>query len=77
MWAVEAKNFGENQDYFYMSGLTEKESRARHAKLSNSGKWAYVRSWDLVAEWEQAEANLRIARFAQEREDGIGEGQLV
>lgn len=76
MWAVEAKNFGENKDYFYMSGLTEKESRARHAKLSNSGKWAYVRSWDLAVEWEQEQSNQRIAQWAKEREDGVGEGQL-
>ncbi|MDG1821039.1 MAG: hypothetical protein P8H24_04315 [Methylophilaceae bacterium] len=46
MWAIEARNYGENKDYFYMSGLTEEESRARHAKLSNSGEWALVRSWD-------------------------------
>jgi len=46
MWAIEARNYGENKDYFYMSGLTEEESRALHAKLSNSGEWALVRSWD-------------------------------
>ena len=63
MWAVEAKNFGDNPDYFYMSGLTQTESRKRHADLSNSGKWAMVRSWDLVAEWEQEKANERIRNW--------------
>jgi len=51
MWAVEARNYGENKDYFYMSGLTEQEARARHAKMSNSGEWAMCRSWDKRAEW--------------------------
>jgi hypothetical protein len=46
MWAVEALNYGEKPDYWYMSGLTESEARKRHAALSNSGKWAMVRSWD-------------------------------
>lgn len=45
MWVVEARNFGVDKDYWYMSGLTEEESRARHAKLSNSGEWAMVRSY--------------------------------
>lgn len=63
MWAVEARNYGDNPDYWYMSGLTEAESRKRHAALSNSGKWAMVRSWDLVAEWEQEKANERIRNF--------------
>ena len=53
MWAVEARNFGENKDYWYMSGLTQEESRERHTKLSNSGEWAMVRSWDLTKEWEK------------------------
>jgi hypothetical protein len=74
MWAVEARNYGEEPDYWYMSGLTEAESRKRHAVLSNSGKWAMVRSWDLVAEWEREAADRRIAQWAKEREDGIGEG---
>lgn len=77
MWAIEAKNFGENPDYFYMSGLTQKESRRQHAKLSNSGEWAMVRSWDLVAEWERQESNRRITDFFAEHEDGIGEGQCL
>jgi hypothetical protein len=51
MWAVEAKNFGENADYFYMSGLTKEESRKRHSDLYNSGEWAMVRSWDKAEEW--------------------------
>ena len=45
MWIVEAKNFGENKDYWYMSGLTEEESKKRHRDLFNSGKWAMVRSY--------------------------------
>lgn len=63
MWAVEARNYGENPDYFYMSGLTQKEARKRHAEMSNSGKWAMCRSWDKVAEWEQEKANERIRNF--------------
>jgi hypothetical protein len=63
MWAVEARNYGEEKDYFYMSGLTEKEARRRHAQISNSGKWAMCRSWDLVAELEQQQANERIRNF--------------
>lgn len=66
MWAIEARNCGENADYFYMSGLTEAESRARHAKMSNSGKWAMVRSWDKNAEWEQEQANERIRNWKKE-----------
>jgi hypothetical protein len=63
MWAVEARNYGEEKDYFYMSGLTEKEALRRHAQMSNSGKWAMCRSWDLVAELEQQQANERIRNF--------------
>ena len=63
MWAVEAKNFGDNPDYFYMSGLTEAESRKRHKAMANSGDWAMVRSWDLQAEWEQEKANERIRNW--------------
>lgn len=63
MWAVEAKNFGENPDFFYMSGLTQAESRKLHAQMSNSGEWAYVRSWDKVAEWEQEQSNQRIKNW--------------
>jgi len=63
MWAIEARNFGDNPDYFYMSGLTQSESRKHHSQLSNSGKWAMVRSWDLQAEWEQEQANERIKNW--------------
>lgn len=63
MWAVEARNYGENKDYWYMSGLTEAESRRRHSKLANSGKWAMVRSWDLVVEWEKEKAAERIKNW--------------
>lgn len=76
MWAVEARKFGDQPDYFYMSGLTATESRRRHQKLANSGEWAMVRSWDLQAEWEREQADLRIAEWAKQREDGIGEGQV-
>lgn len=77
MWAVEARNYGDTPDYFYMSGLTEKESLRRHNQLANSGKWAMVRSWDLGAELEAEAADCRIAQWAKELEDGVGEGQLV
>ena len=60
MWAVEARKFGDNPDYFYMSGLTAAESRRRHAELSKSG-WAMVRSWDLQAEQDRKQADQRIA----------------
>mgnify|MGYP006899592674 CR=1 FL=1 len=71
MWAVEARNYGEKPDYWYMSGLTEKESRSRHANLSNSGKWAMVRSWDLKAQWEQEAADRRIAQWAKQCKEGL------
>ena len=63
MWAVEAKNFGADADYFYASGLTQKESRKIHSEMSNSGEWALVRSWDLNAEAEQRAANERIRNW--------------
>ena len=63
MWAVEARKYGENPDYFYMSGLTQAESRRRHKKLANSGEWGYVRSWDLVAEMEQKKSDERIKNW--------------
>lgn len=63
MWAIEARNYGEQKDYFYMSGLTQKEARRRHATMSNSGKWASVRSWDLVAELEQRLSNERVRKW--------------
>ena len=66
MWAVEARNYGEQKDYFYMSGLTQKEARRRHAQMSNSGKWAMVRSWDLIAELEQEASNQRIRNWSKE-----------
>jgi len=43
MWAIEAKRFGHNPDFFYISGLTQGESRKLHAQMSNSGEWACVR----------------------------------
>ena len=63
MWAVEARNYGDNPDYFYMSGLTQSESRKHHSQLSNSGKWAMVRSWDLEAERKDKEAAERIRNW--------------
>ena len=45
MWVVEARNYGDKKDYWYMSGLTEEESKKRHKDLFNSGKWADVRSY--------------------------------
>ena len=75
MWAVEARNYGDNADYFYMSGLKEAESLRLHNELANSGEWAMVRSWDRGAELEAEAADLRIAQWAKEREDGVGEGQ--
>jgi hypothetical protein len=63
MWAVEAKKYGNNPDYFYTSGLTEAESKRMHKKLANSGEWGFVRSWDKRAEWEAEEAQKRIDNF--------------
>lgn len=65
-WAVEAKNFGPDPDYFYISGLTQKESRSLHSELSNSGEWAMVRSWDKQAEWGQEKSNERIRNWSKE-----------
>lgn len=45
MWVVEARNWGPLGDYWYISGLTEEESKKRHKELFNSGKWAMVRSY--------------------------------
>ena len=75
MWAVEARNYDKTPDYFYMSGLTEKEARRRHAQMSNSHEWAMVRSWDLVAEMEKRLSDERIKQHFQEIEDGISECQ--
>ena len=66
MWAVEAKTFGKNADYFYISGLNQRQSRSLHSELANSGEWAMVRSWDLQAEWEQQQANKRIRNWKKE-----------
>jgi hypothetical protein len=63
MWAVEAKNYGENKDYFYMSGLTQRKAQRLQATLSNSGEWAMTRSWDKEHEWEQERAAERIRKF--------------
>lgn len=54
MWAIEAKNFGDNPDYFYISGLTKEESRKLHSDLDRSKEWAMVRSWDKQVEWANA-----------------------
>ena len=51
MWAVEARNYGDNADYYYISGLTQEESRKHHSELFNSGEWAHVRSWNKSEEW--------------------------
>jgi hypothetical protein len=66
MWAVEAKKFGDNPDYFYISGLTETESKRMHKQMANSGEWEFVRSWDKVAEWEQEKANKRIRNWKKD-----------
>lgn len=75
MWAVEAKTFGEDPNYFRMYGLTEAAARKLHSDMANSGEWPYVRSWDLDAEREDKEAERRINEYFQSLEDGIGEGQ--
>lgn len=46
MWAVEAKTFGDNPNYFYMSGLTQEQSRELHSQLDLSKEWAMIRSWN-------------------------------
>lgn len=75
MWAVEAKTFGDNPDFFYTSGLTEAASRKLHTDLANSGEWPYVRSWNTEADREQKEADARIKAYFESLEDGVGEGQ--
>lgn len=63
MWAVEAKSFGPEPTRYCVYGLTQAESRKRHSELSNSGKWAIVRSWDLEAEARDREAAERIKNW--------------
>lgn len=63
MWAVEAKTFGPNPERYCLYGLTQRESRIKHNELSNSGKWAMVRSWDLEAEAEKRAAAERIKNW--------------
>lgn len=75
MWAVEAKTFGENSNYFRMYGLTAAAARKLHKEMANSGEWPYVRSWDLEEERKQKEADTRVAEYFQSLEDGVGEGQ--
>jgi hypothetical protein len=77
MWAIEAKTFGEDPNYFRMYGLTEAESRRIHKEMTDSGEWPYVRSWDAEAERKQSESDARIAAWSKEIEDGIGEGQSL
>ena len=43
MWYVEARNYGERKDYWYMSGLTQQEAARRSDKLCDQG-WEYVRT---------------------------------
>lgn len=65
MWMVEAKTFCLEADpeYFRYGPLTEKQARAIHKELANSGEWAIVRSWDLEAERKQKEADERIKNY--------------
>ena len=65
MWAVEAKSFGPEPKRHCVYGLTKAESRKRHSELSNSGKWAIVRSWDLEAEARDREAAERIKNWSK------------
>lgn len=75
MWAVEAKTYGDNPNFFYMYGLTYSAARRLHKDMANSGEWPYVRSWDTVAERKEEEAQRRIDEYFQSLEDGTGEGQ--
>ena len=75
MWAIEAKTFGDDPNYFRMYGLTEAESRRMHKEMANSGECPYVRSCDPAGEPEQPESDARITAWSKEIEDGIGEGQ--
>jgi hypothetical protein len=75
MWAIEAKTFDEDPNYFRMYGLTAAEARRMHSEMANSGEWPFVRSWDADAEATQKEADTRIKDYFQSLEDGIGEGQ--
>jgi hypothetical protein len=52
MWVVEARKFGQNPDYWYMSGLTQEESKARHQELYDQG-WAMVHSYEYENEEKQ------------------------
>ena len=61
MWQVEATN--PNGDFYIKSSMSQAASRTLHGKLSNSGKWASVRSFDMEYVKEQAEAAERIRKF--------------
>lgn len=42
MWYVEARNYEKRKDYWYMSGLTQREAARRADKLFDEG-WDHVR----------------------------------
>lgn len=61
MWQVEASN--PNGDFYIKSTMSQSASRTLHGKLSNSGKWSMVRSFDMEYVKEQAAAAERIRKF--------------
>ena len=58
MWQVEASNA--KGDFYISSSLSQAASRKLHRELSNSGKWAMVRSFDMDSVLRKAEADARI-----------------
>jgi hypothetical protein len=55
MWQVEASNA--KGDFQIVSSLSQAASRKLHRELSNSGKWAMVRSFDMDSVLRKAEAD--------------------
>jgi len=61
MWQVEARNA--KGDFHITSALSQTASRKLHGKLSNSGKWSTVRSFDMEHAQQQVEATARIQKL--------------
>ena len=56
MWQVEASNA--KGDFQIVSSLSQAASRKLHRELSNSGKWAMVRSFDMDSVLRKAEIEI-------------------
>ena len=61
MWSIEAR--GNDDQYFYRAGLTERAANSRLFKMADSGEWKAVRAWDTVQEQKQKESDERIRNW--------------